>query len=712
MTDILSASYAIIPIAGAIALAAFTVAILVRTRLVGRRLTTGAVLWPIPFIVLLAGMGTLCANGMCAFAPGALCAFTAATELCGGATLVRTYLVPWFDRIGSRSAHLLRAARDLVLLFIAALISAWALEAAWNESMGQIPLAFFALSVGIVFVAMLALYFIGQRCGALPAVVVLACVGFGIGQHFILEFKSAAILPSDLLALETAAAVSGGYTYLVTDGIVTAVIGGEVAVALLSFIWPGRARSFAVGLANVAANLCAGLALIGVLAGAYSSVKLEQALGFAYDRWMPITTYQAYGFLPSFIAVAQDLPIPEPEDYTDGEAESLEAQFAAAFDAQGGASAERAQAVEQFAQVQPTVIAIMNETFTDLSLFQGLRDAGYTGPAFYNSLADTLQRGTLMASVNGGGTANTEFEFLTGNSVAFIGNGKYPYQLYNLSDVDSLAKQLSALGYSTTAIHAQAPNNWNRTLAYRQLGFDEFISLEDFADAPQYHAGATDRSTYDKILELLAADDGPQFIFDVTIQNHSGYDAGSVPAEEFTSYAPAGITDETLLTQLNTYLTCINASDRDLQYLIERLSQLDRPVVLVFFGDHQPFFTSSLNDAMYPDEDALTHQWRLFESTYFIWANYDVAGNDQVSAWGEIGANELGAQALNMIGAPLSDYQKALLATRGDIVSISANGYRGGDGACYAIDDESSPYKSLVDELRDIQYLNFARRVE
>ena len=170
------------------------------------------------------------------------------------------------------------------------------------------------------------------------------------------------------------------------------------------------------------------------------------------------------------------------------------------------------------------------------------------------------------------------------------------------------------------------------------------------------------------------------------------------------------MTDGELLTQLNTYLTCINASDRDLAYFVDQLRQLDRPVVLVFFGDHQPNMTTSLNDALYPGEDELTHQWRLFQSTYFIWANYDVAGSDQVSAQSEIGASALAAQALHAIGAPLTDYQKALLASRSQIVSLSANGYRGADGVCYTLDAEG-PYRSLVDDLRAVQYLNFARKV-
>ncbi len=710
MTDeILSPAYAPIPYTAAAALIAFTVVMVVRTRAARERITPGMILWPLPFAALLAVMGVLCVNELCLFSAKTLIVYSVAMEILGAATLARTFVAPWLERIGG-GAHGIRLLRDLVLLAIAAIISAWSLEFAWNERAGQVPVAFFALSVLVVFSLMVALYFIGQRSGVLAVIPVVACAGFGVAQYFILQFKSAAILPSDLLALGTAAAVSGNYTYEINTAVAESLVGAGAAVALLSFIWPGRPRTVARGAAGVVGNLCAGVAVFGILAGTFSTVKLEEAMGFEYDRWWPIATYQTYGFLPSFIAVAQDLPIPEPEGYDDETAADIQADLVAAYDATLGATPERIAAEQQFAQVQPTIIAVMNESFSDLSLYQGLLDAGYTGPAFYNSLGDTLQRGTLMTSVNGGGTANSEFEFLTGDSIAFIGNGKYPYQLYNLSDIECLPRQLEELGYRARAMHPQAPTNWNRALSYKQMGFEEFYSMEDFEGEPQYHAGVTDRATYDKILELLAEDDGPQFILDITMQNHSGYDAGTVPAEELTSYAPAGVTDGELLTQLNTYLTCINASDRDLAYFVDQLRQLDRPVVLVFFGDHQPNMTTSLNDALYPGEDELTHQWRLFQSTYFIWANYDVAGNDQVSAQSEIGASALAAQALHAIGAPLTDYQKALLASRSQIVSLSANGYRGADGVCYTLDAEG-PYRSLVDDLRAVQYLNFARKV-
>ena len=230
-----------------------------------------------------------------------------------------------------------------------------------------------------------------------------------------------------------------------------------------------------------------------------------------------------------------------------------------------------------------------------------------------------------MTSVVGGGTANTEFEFLTGSSTAFIGLGKYPYQLYDLADVPEPADQFAAMGYGTAAMHPQCAN-YSRDVVYPALGFDMFMAQEAFEGAPWYHAGVRDRVTYDKVLELLEDEDAPQFVFDLTMQNHSGYELDTVPAHDVVRYEPEGVSDEELLDELGVYAGCIRTSDDDLGYFIECSRELKRPVVLVFFGDHQPSMASALNDALYPGEDAFAHEMRTYESSYLVWANYEVAG--------------------------------------------------------------------------------------
>ena len=601
--------------------------------------------------------------------------------------------------------------RDIIIIAAVAILSFVSLEIACNETFYRIPANSFGFSVGLLASILLSLYLLGQRHGGAMVLVPVACCILGIAEHFVMTFKGEAILPSDILALGTAMEVSEGYEFTFTAGIVTSLALLEISLGLLSLIRPRKLSTPAHVLPAIAGNLCAFLLVSVISLLGFSSIDLEQALNFGFDRWQPICTYVSQGFITSFTEMVNELPIEKPEGYTPDETKNIEQELVVAYDSTYGSSEQRAAAVAQFNEIKPTVIAVMNESFTDLSCFEQLKAGGYFGPNYYNSLPDTLVRGTMLASVTGGGTANSEFEFLTGATTAFVGVGKIPYQLYQMSDVDSLAKDLKELGYVATAMHPQNPVNYHRDKIYQQLGFGEFLSIDDFGDAPYYHNGVCDYVTYDKILELLRTDERPQFIFDVTMQNHGGYEIGSVPAEELTNYWVEGASENTN-AMLNTYLTCINASDRDLEYFINELRNIGRPVVLVFFGDHQPSIATSLNDELYPQEDTASHAFRVHQSTYFVWANYEIAGNNELNVYDTVGANEIAAIALNKIGAPLTDYQKALLATRSDVPSINVAGYLGADGLRYDLESEDSPYTSTIDKLQRVQYLEFATKVQ
>ena len=678
-----------------------------------RGLRAGLFLWPLPFAGFLVLLAIMISQGSVEADAGWLdiAGRSALIALFGGVTLLCGTADDRIASLAPRPRVALVAVRDITILIIVALIGVFVLDSSWNaEEIREIGIFYYVFS-HIVVLALLAIaYFLGQRTGILCCLVLIACLGFGVAQHFVVEFKAAAILPSDLLAIGTAADVGAGYSYLLTIPILDAITLTAAGLGLLSFIRPVKR----VGLRGIAVNAGANLALAGAVTacffGYFNATSLERDLGISYNRWQPIETYRSIGFIPAFITVLQDLEIPRPDAYSDAQAQELEEGLSAAYDAGEGTSPERAEASVQFGVERPAVIAVMNETFSDLSIYDSVRAAGYEGPTYFNSISDGLVKGTFMAPVHGGGTANSEFEFLTGNSMAFIGGGKYPYQLYDFTTVDSLPRQLSQIGYETTATHPMLASNWNRRGAYHTLGFDTFLDATDFEGAPGYHAGATDRVTYDRILQILRDDADPQFILDVTIQNHGGYWPGSVPEEDLPGITPEGLSDD-IVSQLNTYLACINRSEADLAYFIEELRSIGRPVVLVFFGDHQPTFSRDINDATHLGEDQVTHEQRIYQTPFLIWANYDVASRTQESGYDEVGGNALGALTLDLIGAPLTDRQKATLAARSEVVSTNANGYLGADGLRYAIDDPNSPYAAMVDAQQRIQYLEFARKL-
>lgn len=207
--------------------------------------------------------------------------------------------------------------------------------------------------------------------------------------------------------------------------------------------------------------------------------------------------------------------------------------------------------------------------------------------AFLHSLKDdphTLEFGWNYVSTRGGGTSTTEFEYLTGDSMAFT-NGINPYSSFNFTDVPSMVSILKAQGYHTIAMHPENPNNWRRSLVYPNLGFDEFYSISAFEDKERtVWNRVSDLEDYQKLIEIYEEQTGPSFIFNVTMQNHGGYDGLSeLKPEEIVDVDEAYAE----YPDFQMYESLVTKSDRALAYLIHYFEQVDQRVILCFFGDHQ-----------------------------------------------------------------------------------------------------------------------------
>lgn len=656
----------------------------------------------VPFVGLLWFTGIWYGLGKMACGPVFLLGMGCVFALLGALAVFRDALI---KLPSGASGVLLAEARDALLLIIASVYAFFALDILWNETLFSVQITFALGGFISLFVVFLILYFLGQRTGIAVSLGVIFFTLIGIIQDFVVLYKSSPILPSDIYSIGTAAAVSSGYDLTLSKDALWLLVVCGVVLFLLEFMVPKIGGSRKRAGASIVVNMACAIALGWSSCACFSSIDISEAFGTDKVAWLPLSTYKYQSFVPSFLTLAQQMRVEAPDGYTLEGAEQLEATYAATYDATADPLVS-VVASNQFAEVKPTVIAIMNETFSDLSLMDGL-GVGYQGPMYLNALADAALTGNLSVSVHGGGTANSEFEFLTGNSMAHLGVSLYPYNTFSLSGASSLPRQFSELGYKTTAIHPNFAGNWNRDKVYEELGFDEFIDIEGFESAETYHAGVSDTATYDKVLELLRGDDSPHFIFDLTIQNHGGYAMGN--DAQYLPWFDFPAVDEPLDSQMNEYLACIEQSDLALASFIEELRTLDRPVVVVFFGDHQPGISFDFNEAMYPGEDVVTHAERIYTTRYFIWANYDIAGNDQISARDDLSTSVLGAKLMEIIGAPMTNYQKATLAARAEVPAINSVGYRGTDGLWHDLtaDDRSK----TVDDLEWIQYLNFGSKV-
>ncbi len=230
---------------------------------------------------------------------------------------------------------------------------------------------------------------------------------------------------------------------------------------------------------------------------------------------------------------------------------------------------------------KPNVIVIMSESYWDLTKLNGI--------TFSKDIAENVhkyQKGQLAPPAIGGGTANTEFEALTGMSLYFMSPGIIAYNAYLRTETPSVASIFRDNGYSTTAIHPNGGWFYNRDKVYNYFGFEKFYDIESFDIETQTKGPhISDYALVDKILETLNSSDKPSFIFAVSMQNHDPFN------DKYTSFDVNVESDQLNASQKNIvsgYAQGLYDADKSLGKLIEALEKSDKPTLVYFFGDHAP----------------------------------------------------------------------------------------------------------------------------
>lgn len=519
----------------------------------------------------------------------------------------------------------------------------------------------------------------------------------GTTNHFVEQFRNTPILPSDLRSFKTATSVAGHFTYnfldynIIIPFIVLAIV---LVISTLNknYTWKNTLK---INLALVVLFLTIGITSALTV---YKTDFLKN-IGLTVNLWEQNVGYRENGFLASFINNSKFLIVEKPENYdpdTIGQTLLASSSNDSIMTFSNNVASQNKR---------PNIIAIMNESFGDPSVIADFKTNEDYMPFIRNMNENTI-RGNMLVSVFGGNTCNSEFEFLTGNSMAFLPSGSIPYQQYVTSPMGNLTSILNEQGYESTAIHPYPGTGWNRNGVYKNFGFSEFYDLDDFVDPSYYRCYISDESSYDKIKEVLENNkdnDKPQFIFNVTIQNHGGYNFGE---DEFKS--DIKITDMENTTQADQYLSLAKHSDDAFKNLISYLEGIDEPTMVLFFGDHMPPIEQKFYEEIYKKRGTslftlnnLEDLQTKFTVPFRIWANYDIEEQDL----GIISANYLSSILLNTANLEMSDYNKFLLKLREEIPAMNVNGYIGADGKYYRYDEES-PYSKDLEEYEKYQYNN------
>ena len=452
---------------------------------------------------------------------------------------------------------------------------------------------------------------------------------FNIINEIVFNLRGSPIIPNDFYSLSTALKVFGNYNITVTQNMITSSI-ALIILLILSHIFTIK-KSKKLFLTSIL-SIAIGISII---------LTIPTTAQNDFDTTM---SNKDYGILQTLYLNCLKMHTTPPESYSDAFAISVLNQY---------------ETTDILNANKPNIIVIMDEAFSDMTIHEEYRDALEFMP-FINSLSNNTIKGNLLVPVLGGNTCNTEFEFLTGQTLALTPNA-IPYQQYIVKDCDSLASQLKALNYKTIAIHPYWKQCWQREKVYPLLGFDEFIDANKFDTTSNFNVNRSldydnmfdfgnlkyirnyisDEESFNQIIKQYENHNSeePLFIFNVTMQNHGPYD---YTGSDFVSKTYIANTND---ARINQYLTLINESDKAFNKLIDYFSNVTEPTIILFFGDHQP----SLLESDISSIEALQESYTL---PFVLWANYDIEEKTVPLT----SSNYLSLILLETSNLPLSEY--------------------------------------------------------
>ena len=501
-----------------------------------------------------------------------------------------------------------------------------------------------------------------RRAGVL---ITLLCFAAGLINHYVLRFRGRIIFPADLQAWRTAANVLDGFD-LSFDIYVNQAFILLIAYLFLLFVCPTQKKR------DPSPRWLSLLLALSTAAYTYAFffTGMLPALNIYTQQWVT----QANGFLLNFTVALRYSRVEKPAGWSDQAAREI-------MDAYSPTPANETV-------TQPTnIIVVMNEAFSDLSIFHSL-DLSEDALPFLHSMEENTIKGLLYPPVTGGGTASVEYEFLTGLSNSFLPPHCVAYQLYMNEDMPSLSTLAGAAGYASTAFHPYHATGWNRPIVYDYLDFDTQLYNTDVTSARYVRRYISDQRNYEILYDLTAQSDGtPNFIFNVTMQNHSGYAQG-------WANLPQAITLSDELEQADPkaqqYFCLMKVSDDALSALIAHYEQEDEPTLIVFFGDHQPSLSNEFYQTLYGkplDERTTEEVMKQYAVPFFLWANYDIPEQQNVV----ISSNFLGMLTAKTAGLPLTGWMNFLSDLHEHIPVITPVGCITADGTVIKDSDQLSP---------------------
>lgn len=501
----------------------------------------------------------------------------------------------WMNRL-SLPLHFLLAC---VINFLIEIVSRLSLFEAWDYMVGT-PLVFL-YNAFMIFVTFSIVYLVRRRVFARILISVF-WVFLGICNGYLLTKRVTPFNAQDLKAISEALAVMN--SYFNAFELVMIVIGVVALVFWIISMWR-RGGQFT-------GKMHRWIALGGVIVsfaacGVVTEAAIDNRVISNYFGNIAFA-YEDYGFPYCFSASLFNTGINEPSGY------SKEAMAEISNNGEITKS-ETGRSEEDL----PNIMFVQLESFFDPTEVEWLRFSEDPIPNL-RKLFSEYSSGYFKAPSVGAGTANTEFEVLTGMSMRFFGPGEYPYKTYGkMNTLESAASALKELGYGAEALHNNGGNFYSRAQVFNNMGFDHYTSKEFMNILQTTPEGwATDDILVPNIMEAMDTTEGQDFVFTITVEGHGEYPTEKVL--EDPEIVVSGVEDEGERNAWEYYVNLIHETDKFVQQLIDAVEARNEPTVLVFYGDHLPTMNLEAKD--------LKSKY-LYNTNYVIWDNIGLEKQDE-----------------------------------------------------------------------------------
>ena len=530
----------------------------------------------------------------------------------------------------------------------------------------------------------------------------LMCGVLGVTQYAVMLYRFTPIMPWDILSIGTGLSVVDNYEFVWNEKIKiwVAVYIAMLIVSLVLLAKPKKPRIGKWPVRILCAVLC--LFMMGGYVDQSSDEDFQNKMGYYPYLFTPTVVYRRNGFYFSFTSLLKYLNIEEPKGYdpdklVDEANDLIEAER------------QKGQAEIDEENKMPNIIVIMNEAFSDIEVHGDIDTDGVEIMPFINSLTENTVKGWAYSSVKGGNTPNSEFEFLTGDTMAFLPAGSIPYQQYLKGETPNFMSQLANLGYKTYGVHPYNASGWQRDTVYPMLGISESFFNRDFLYPKRVRSYISDESVYDMINDLTNQNRGtgkPTAVFAVTMQNHGGYTDGHTWGN-FEQDVEIYNIRSTSASRVSTYMSLVKLSDSAFEGLVRSYENDSTPTVILMFGDHQPndsVTTPVLNafgkSKVPANMEELAAQYVV---PFVMWANYDIEEQSEVVT----SLNYLNVFLTEAAGIELSDYQLFRRGLMEEYPVVTANFAIDNDGKIITVDDMQG---ENVETYKKLQYAHLFDR--